>query len=147
MYSRPFQSALVLRTLAYHLEATSTAVDYCDDAPRGALGLSVVAVERAIHMFRTGSYVPADKNDKFSEALWGDALDSYKISIQKLRDVSWDRIVDGADALREAQTPTRPAPVDNANTIDERAMVNDDSEDDKFEEADVASGDEQATTY
>ncbi|KAH9942654.1 hypothetical protein B0H21DRAFT_710225 [Amylocystis lapponica] len=129
---KPFTSAVVSRTLAFHLNVTKTAVGYSQAPPCGALALSLIAAERAFQMWTTGKFIEVEKGDNFSELLWGDVLNLYRTSIDGLSMDRWDLIVDSAGAADVATGAAAPALAsDDANNVDAdvRALVVDQDED------------------
>ncbi|KAH9919579.1 hypothetical protein B0H21DRAFT_827380 [Amylocystis lapponica] len=121
-HRKPFQSYLVLVTLAFHMEATYSAIPFVDAPPRGALALCAVAVERALGMFKTGTFKQSP--DKFAEHLWSRVLNFYAVSIGGLMPETWDTIVESAAGLA-ALSRSRPHEVlDNADDgMDARALI------------------------
>ncbi|EED78859.1 predicted protein [Postia placenta Mad-698-R] len=96
-WNKPFQSQLVLAILAYHMDATAGVISYIEATPRGALAMSTVAVECAIGMYTTGTYITP--REKLAEQIWSRVLNLYKISIETLMPGTWDVIVDSANGL------------------------------------------------
>ncbi|EED84250.1 predicted protein [Postia placenta Mad-698-R] len=125
-WNKPFQSQLVLATLAYHMDATAGAILYIEATPRGALAMSTVAVERAIGMYTTGAYITP--REKFVEQIWSCVLNLYKISIETLMPGTWDVIVDSANGLTalDRNLPNlneAAGPVDGPLASEARSMV------------------------
>ncbi|KAH9946457.1 hypothetical protein B0H21DRAFT_822760 [Amylocystis lapponica] len=89
-WSKPFQYLLVLSTLACHMNTTASALPYIKAVPKGALAMSVIAVERAIETYRTGVY---ESGDKFLEQIWSPILNLYQKSITGLKPETWEVIV------------------------------------------------------
>ncbi|OSX57852.1 hypothetical protein POSPLADRAFT_1155335 [Postia placenta MAD-698-R-SB12] len=121
-WNKPFQSQLVLATLAYHMNATAGAILYIEATPRGALAMSTVAVECAIGMYTTGTYITP--REKFAEQIWSRVLNLYKISIETLMPGTWDVIVDSANGLA-ALNRNLPNLNEAAGPVDGRALITD----------------------
>ncbi|KAF9799288.1 hypothetical protein IEO21_10593 [Rhodonia placenta] len=121
-WNKPFQSQLVLATLAYHMNATAGVISYIEATPRGALAMSTVAVERAIGMYTTGAYITP--RDRFAEQIWSRILNLYKISVETLMPETWDVIVDSANGLA-ALDRNLPNLNEAAGPVDGRALITD----------------------
>ncbi|PSR77013.1 hypothetical protein PHLCEN_2v8112 [Hermanssonia centrifuga] len=112
-----FQSDLVLYVFHWHLQQTQTPHVYSvEEQPYGALVMSILAVERALLYYRSGTRkVPSGSEGWFSKDNFGDRwafdpatgrnrritpaseLDKY---VCKLSEEDWAAIVEGAEAVR-----------------------------------------------
>ncbi|KDQ56152.1 hypothetical protein JAAARDRAFT_48473 [Jaapia argillacea MUCL 33604] len=83
--SRAWCSKYILKTLAYHIQATKGSILQKDSIlPLGALALSIVAVQRAFLMYESGVFVPTDE---FSDENVGDLTREYAaVNLQRLMD-------------------------------------------------------------
>ncbi|OCH85298.1 hypothetical protein OBBRIDRAFT_839067 [Obba rivulosa] len=108
-----FQHFLILYTLSSHFTTLFAIPDHfrkSKDFPKGALILSVLVVERALNVWRSGMLViPPKSAGHFSEQNWGDhvehrdgrAVMNRKTSkfipvVDKLREADWGKILSGA---------------------------------------------------
>ncbi|KAJ7234816.1 hypothetical protein C8J57DRAFT_1728958 [Mycena rebaudengoi] len=72
-----------------------------EDRPVGAMALAAASLERAWNSYKSGSY---EKPGKFTKAEVGGAVAGYLVSISKLSDAAWDRIMGACnDAVEQVQ--------------------------------------------
>ncbi|KDQ51189.1 hypothetical protein JAAARDRAFT_50925 [Jaapia argillacea MUCL 33604] len=83
--SRAWCSKYILKTLAYHIQATKGSILQKNSIlPLGALALSIIAVQRAFLMYESGVFVPTDE---FSDENVGDLTREYAaVNLQRLMD-------------------------------------------------------------
>ncbi|PIL30263.1 hypothetical protein GSI_07441 [Ganoderma sinense ZZ0214-1] len=99
-----YQGTLIAETFVYHLTHIGKTAEQIRDWPCNALALTTAAVERALKMWGTGSFVapPARTEEaKFSDKMWGSSAQQYLEGITNLSEEKWDKILAKADkALR-----------------------------------------------
>ncbi|THH18437.1 hypothetical protein EUX98_g8958, partial [Antrodiella citrinella] len=112
-----FQSVLVAKTFAHHLLAIGdprgTSMTKEIGYPVGALGLSTAAVELALTLYRTGTFVHdgLKKADHFSHEMWGGRTQVYIQDAQKIVDSRWPSVME-IFGQREESSGDESAPDD-----------------------------------